>query len=96
MLFVASAGNQGIDNDEDFPALPATFDLPNIVSIAAIDNDGGIAAFSNYGATTVDIAAPGVGDPEHAPGRQHAPATGLGLARRHLDGGPARRPASSP
>jgi subtilisin family serine protease len=60
MLFVASAGNQGIDNDEDFPALPATFDLPNIVSIAAIENDGGIAAFSNYGATTVDIAAPGV------------------------------------
>ena len=61
LLFVASAGNSGIDNDNDpLPALPASFDLPNIVSVAALDNTGGIPDFSNYGATTVDIAAPGV------------------------------------
>jgi Subtilisin-like serine proteases len=64
MLFVAAAGNSlggGIDNDRDpSPAYPASFDLPNIVSVAAADRDGGLADFSNYGHTTVDIAAPGV------------------------------------
>ena len=61
MLFVTSAGNDGIDNDHDpFPAFPASFDLPNVVTVAAADLDGGIADFSNVGHTTVDIAAPGV------------------------------------
>ena len=62
MLFVAAAGNEGDNNDTDpMPNLPAAFDLPNIVSVAAIDNTGGLAGFSNYGKTTVDIAAPGEG-----------------------------------
>ncbi len=61
MLFIISAGNNGIDNDTDpSPAYPATFDLPNIVSVAAADRNGGLADFSNFGRTTVDIAAPGV------------------------------------
>ena len=45
---------------DPFPALPASWDLPNIVSVAAIDNKGRLADFSNYGRKTVDIAAPGV------------------------------------
>ena len=62
LLFVAAAGNDGDDSDTDpMPSLPAAFDLPNILSVAAIDNSGGLAAFSNYGKTTVDIAAPGEG-----------------------------------
>jgi len=62
MLFVAAAGNDGDNSDTDpLPSLPAAFDLPNIVSVAAIDNSGGLAWFSNYGKTTVDIAAPGEG-----------------------------------
>ena len=68
MLFVAAAGNDGADNDLAYApgstqttSLPASWDLPNIVSVAAVDNDGDLASFSNYGATTVDIAAPGVG-----------------------------------
>jgi subtilisin family serine protease len=77
-LFVASAGNQGIDNDEDFPAIPATFDLPNIVSIAAIDNTGGIPEFSNYGETTVDIAAPGVAILSTLPADSSHPQPGWG------------------
>jgi subtilisin family serine protease len=60
MLFVASAGNTTHNNDGPSPAVPASYDLPNIISIAALDNDGGIAGFSNYGAHSVDIAAPGV------------------------------------
>ena len=50
----------GSDND-DGPSttLPASFDLPNIMSVAAVDDTGGLSWFSNYGRRTVDIAAPG-------------------------------------
>ncbi|MEP6639637.1 MAG: S8 family peptidase [Chloroflexota bacterium] len=62
MLFVAAAGNDGQDDDAPgtLPNLPAGFDLPNILSVAAIDNTGGLASFSDYGARSVDIGAPGV------------------------------------
>ena len=61
MLFVASAGQRraSTTTHEPFPAVPASYDLPNILSVAAVDNDGCIAVFSNYGKKTVDIAAPG-------------------------------------
>jgi subtilisin family serine protease len=59
MLFVAAAGNSGTDNDV-IPRFPASYDSPNILSVAAIDNRGNLASFSNYGANSVDISAPGV------------------------------------
>jgi subtilisin family serine protease len=60
MLFIAAAGNDSSDNDQGpFTALPASFDLPNIISVAAVDNAGELASFSNYGRTSVDIVAPG-------------------------------------
>ena len=55
-LFVAAAGNSG-NNSDLFPMYPAAYNLPNILSIAAI-NSSGLAGFSNYGNSTVDIAAP--------------------------------------
>ncbi|WP_129727589.1 S8 family serine peptidase [Ectobacillus funiculus] len=58
-LFVAAAGNDGINIDTQV-SYPAGFDLPNILSVAAIDNTGNVADFSNYGTKNVDIAAPGV------------------------------------
>ena len=60
MLFVAAAGNSSSDND-DGPSttLPASFDLPNIVSVGAVDDTGGLSWFSNYGRHTVDLVAPG-------------------------------------
>jgi subtilisin family serine protease len=61
MLFIASAGNSGVNNDTSSKrSVPASFDLPNIISVAAVDNQGFLAGFSNYGATSVDVAAPGV------------------------------------
>jgi subtilisin family serine protease len=60
ILFVAAAGNEGRDNDGRMPSYPASYDLPNIVSVAAIDNNEKLAKFSNYGATKVHVAAPGV------------------------------------
>ncbi|PGV53326.1 hypothetical protein COD92_06960 [Bacillus sp. AFS037270] len=57
-LFLAAAGNDGTNNDSS-PHYPSNYDLPNIISVAALDNTGNLAYFSNYGATSVDIAAPG-------------------------------------
>ena len=58
MLFVAAAGNEANNNDTT-PAYPASFSSSNILSVAAVDYDGNLAWFSNYGATSVDIGAPG-------------------------------------
>lgn len=61
-LFVAAAGNDGADNDTTGdPVYPASYDLDNIVSVAAVDNQGRLPRFSNYGRTSVDVGAPGVG-----------------------------------
>jgi hypothetical protein len=58
-LFVAASGNSGINSDTS-PAYPGAYNLDNIINVAAIDNNDGRASFSNYGATTVDLGAPGV------------------------------------
>ncbi|MBY0369928.1 S8 family serine peptidase [bacterium] len=65
VIFVAAAGNGrngvGYDNDNDpKPSIPATLNLPNIVSVAAIDVNDGLGAFSNFGNRTVRLGAPGV------------------------------------
>ncbi len=65
VLFVAAAGNGhsgvGYDNDSDAkPGVPASYDIDNIVAVAAIAASDTLGAFSNWGARTVDIAAPGV------------------------------------
>ncbi len=59
-LFVAAAGNSGTDNDTQ-AVFPCNVALPNVVCVAASDNRDRLAPFSNFGATTVDLAAPGVG-----------------------------------
>jgi len=57
-VFVAAAGNAGTDNDAS-PFYPASFHLANMLTVAAVDESGGLAGFSNYGATSVDVGAPG-------------------------------------
>jgi len=58
-LFVFAAGNEGRDNDGIAPFYPASYDLPNIISVGASDHTDARAGFSNYGAATVDVFAPG-------------------------------------
>jgi subtilisin family serine protease len=58
ILFVAAAGNDGADNDET-PHYPSSYSLGNIVSVAATNRNDQLASFSNYGAKSVQIAAPG-------------------------------------
>lgn len=59
VLFVAAAGNSANDNDT-FPAYPASYQLDNIIAVAALDRRDSLAVFSNYGRTNVHIGAPGV------------------------------------
>lgn len=58
-LFVFAAGNDGTDNDV-LPSAPASIGGDNVISVAASFGNVKIAKFSNYGKTSVDIAAPGV------------------------------------
>jgi subtilisin family serine protease len=59
VLFIAAAGNDSADNDAK-PFYPASYPNENIVSVAAIDNQGRLAEFSNYGKKSVHLAAPGM------------------------------------
>lgn len=59
ILFVAAAGNNTNNNDAN-PYYPCGYDIDNVISVAAVDQNGALASFSNYGASAVDIAAPGV------------------------------------
>ena len=58
ILFVAAAGNDSEDADRT-PHFPSNYKLPNIISVAALDRRDELASFSNYGAKSVHIAAPG-------------------------------------
>jgi len=59
ILFVAAAGNSSVDNDRQ-PHFPSSYNVPNVVSVAALDRNDQLASFSNWGAKSVAIAAPGV------------------------------------
>ena len=60
ILFVAAAGNDSSDNDAT-PSYPASYSSANVLAVAATDHTDRIAGFSNYGRTSVHLAAPGVG-----------------------------------
>jgi subtilisin family serine protease len=59
ILFIAAAGNDRTNTD-DYPHLPSSIRAANVVSVAATDHSDYKASFSNYGRTTVHVAAPGV------------------------------------
>ena len=58
ILFVAAAGNASTDNDQT-PHYPSSYNLGNVVSVAATNRNDQLASFSNYGAKSVHVAAPG-------------------------------------
>lgn len=57
-LYMAAASNNAVNNDQT-PYYPASYDLNNIITVAATDNRDNLASFSNYGHASVDVGAPG-------------------------------------
>ncbi len=94
-LFVAAAGNSGVDADSS-PSYPGAYDSPNILSIAAIDNQGKLASFSNYGSVSVDISAPGVSILSTLPGGTYGWMSGTSMAAPHATGAAALVASLSP
>jgi subtilisin family serine protease len=97
-LFVAAAGNDAANNDAggDYPC---SYDLPNLVCVAATDQQDALASFSNYGAATVDLGAPGTRIASDQPGNSFAYMSGTSMATPHVSGSAAlvfaERPGAS-
>lgn len=97
ILFIAAAGNES-NNNEINQSYPAGYDTTigtstesaasydAVVTVAAINSSGGMSSFSNYGATTVDIGAPGEGIWSTVPANVYANYSGTSMATPHVTG----------
>lgn len=83
-VFVAAAGNSSANNDTA-NAYPASYDVPNIIAVSAIDNRGALAVFSSYGKRKVHVGAPGV-NILSVTTKGHESWSGTSMATPHVSG----------
>ncbi len=99
ILTVCAAGNNGRNTDTQ-PFYPSCYDNVSIISVASITNTGARSSFSNYGAVTVDIGAPGSGIWSTVPGTGNTSAyasyNGTSMASPHMTGVLALLAATEP
>jgi subtilisin family serine protease len=94
MLFLAAAGSGGANNDIS-PRYPSSYNSANIIAVASTNHFDNLTASSNYGPTSVDLAAPGESVYSTVPGG-YAYMSGTSMATAHVSGVAALLKAVNP